>query len=108
MPFILKPDFGQRGNGVKLIRSMREALAYLEQVTAPVIVQRYAPGPNEAGIFYYRFPNESRGRIFAITDKIFPSITGDGVQTIAELIASRRPRALDRADISAPFRGAPG
>ena len=92
LPFILKPDVGQRGNGVKLIRSLRAAFDYLEQVDAPVIVQRYAPGPHEVGVFYYRFPNEFRGRIFAITEKIFPSLFGDGKQTVEELIMAD-PRA---------------
>jgi len=86
LPFILKPDVGQRGNGVRLIRSMRAALEYLQSVDAPVIVQRYVAGPREAGVFYYRFPHESRGRIFAITEKIFPTITGDGIHTVEELI----------------------
>lgn len=93
-PFILKPDFGQRGNGVRLIRSMRAASEYLEQVAAPVLVQRYAPGPREVGIFYYRFPNESRGRIFSITEKIFPEVQGDGVRTIEQLILSDSRAAL--------------
>ena len=92
LPFILKPDVGQRGNGVKVIRSMRAALEYLEQVEAAVILQRYAAGPQEAGVFYYRFPNEPRGHIFAITEKIFPTIKGDGIHTLEELI-----RADDRA-----------
>jgi membrane protein DedA with SNARE-associated domain len=86
LPFILKPDVGQRGNGVKLIRSMRAALEYLDEVNAPVIVQRYVVGPHEPGVFYYRFPGESRGHIFAITEKIFPAITGDGTRTIEDLI----------------------
>src|SRR5262249_50084135 len=30
LPFILKPDVGQRGNGVRLIRSMPAALEYFE------------------------------------------------------------------------------
>lgn len=92
LPFILKPDVGQRGNGVKLIRSIRQALEYFHTVRSPLIVQRYAPGPDEVGIFYYRFPGEARGRIFSLTEKIFPSITGDGIRTIAELIAAD-PRA---------------
>jgi hypothetical protein len=49
-------------------------------------VQRYAEGPHEIGVFYYRFPHESRGHIFAITEKIFPIITGDGCSTISELV----------------------
>ncbi len=91
-PFILKPDVGQRGVGVKLIRTREQAEDYLRQTPAPLVAQRYAPGPHEAGIFYYRFPDEPRGRIFAITEKIFPTIVGDGRHTIADLIA-RDPRA---------------
>ncbi len=85
-PFILKPDVGQRGVGIKLIRSAKQAEDYLRQTAAPLIAQQYAPGPCEAGIFYYRFPHESRGHIFAITEKLFPVIVGDGKATIAELI----------------------
>lgn len=85
-PVILKPDVGQRGMGVKVIRAEAQALRYFEQTTAPLIAQRYAPGPCEAGIFYYRFPGEARGQIFAITEKIFATVTGDGVSTISELI----------------------
>jgi membrane protein DedA with SNARE-associated domain len=86
IPFILKPDVGQRGDGVRLIRSMRAALEYLEEVTAPVILQRYIGGPHETGVFYSRFPGQPRGHIFAITEKVFPTITGDGVRTVGELI----------------------
>jgi membrane protein DedA with SNARE-associated domain len=96
LPFILKPDVGQRGNGVRVIRSMRNALEYLQLVDAPVIVQRYVIGPREAGVFYYRFPDEARGYIFAITEKIFPAIRGDGIHTVEELI-----RADDRAALIA-------
>jgi membrane protein DedA with SNARE-associated domain len=96
LPFILKPDVGQRGNGVRVIRSMRAALEYFERVEAPVIVQRYVAGPREAGVFYYRFPNEVRGHIFAITEKIFPTISGDGIHTVEELI-----QADERASLMA-------
>ena len=85
-PFILKPDVGQRGAGVKLVQNEEQVRDYLNRTTAPLIVQRYAPGPHEAGIFYYRFPHEPVGHIFAITEKVFPKIVGDGRSTIAELI----------------------
>ena len=85
-PFILKPDVGQRGAGIKLIRSPAQAEAYLRQTSAPLVAQRYAPGPMEAGIFYYRFPHEPRGHIFAITEKLFPALVGDGQSTVSELI----------------------
>jgi len=85
-PFILKPDVGQRGVGVKLIRNEAQVIAYLESTAAAILVQSYVEGPHEIGIFYYRFPHETRGHIFAITEKIFPAIQGDGHSTVGELI----------------------
>ena len=96
-PLILKPDVGQRGAGIKLIRSAEQAEDYLRQTSAPLLAQRYAPGPLEAGIFYYRFPHEARGHIFAITEKVFPILIGDGKSTVTELIWSD-PRARFMAD----------
>jgi hypothetical protein len=96
-PFILKPDVGQRGAGIKLIRSAEQAETYLRQTSAPLVVQRYAPGPLEAGVFYYRFPHEARGHIFAITEKLFPVLVGDGKSTLTELVW-RDPRARFMAD----------
>jgi membrane protein DedA with SNARE-associated domain len=85
-PFVLKPDIAQRGAGFKLIRTPIEAEAYLKKVIAPVILQEYVPGPREVGIFYYRHPQDKQGRIFAITDKDFPVIFGDGVTSLEKLI----------------------
>jgi membrane protein DedA with SNARE-associated domain len=94
-PFVLKPDVGQRGVGVKLIRSLAQAEACLAGSAAPLVVQRYAPGPKEVGIFYYRFPGETRGRIFATTEKIFPVVVGDGRRSLEELIwADARARLI--------------
>jgi membrane protein DedA with SNARE-associated domain len=92
LPFILKPDVGQRGVGVKLIRSLEAARDYFAAVSGPVLLQRYAPGPGEVGVFYYRLPDEPSGHIFAITEKIFPVIEGDGERTVEELILAD-PRA---------------
>src|SRR5262249_4433060 len=91
-PFVLKPDVAQRGFGFRKIESFAQAQNYLAVVSAPLILQRYAPGPSEAGIFYYRFPHETAGHIFAITRKRFPFIVGDGRQTVRELV-ERDPRA---------------
>jgi len=91
-PFVLKPDTGQRGAGFKKLNSFEEARGYLAKVSAPLVVQRYVPGPKEAGIFYYRFPGEERGHIFGITRKEFPAVVGDGVRTLRELVEAD-PRA---------------
>lgn len=85
-PLILKPDLGQRGSGVKLIQNEGQAEEYFKKTEAPLLAQRHAPGPKEAGIFYYRLPGQAKGRIFSITEKVFPVIEGDGHSTIHELI----------------------
>lgn len=85
-PFVLKPEVGQRGVGVRLVQNEDQVRAYLRQTDAPLLVQRYVEGPGEAGVFYYRFPGAPHGRIFAITDKVFPVLLGDGHSTIAELV----------------------
>jgi len=91
-PLVLKPDVGQRGYGFKVIHSDDDVLSYVAGFTRDVLVQKYVPGPLEAGIFYYRFPQEREGRIFAITEKVFPVVTGDGRHTLEELI-NADPRA---------------
>jgi membrane protein DedA with SNARE-associated domain len=85
-PLILKPDEGQRGVGVRLVKSLAEAGDYFTRQPGAVVAQRYHPGPFEAGIFYYRRPGTTRGRIFGITDKRFPVVVGDGRRTLEELI----------------------
>lgn len=85
-PVVLKPDVGQRGFGFKIAHSDEEARAYVDCFSRDTLVQRYVPGPHEAGVFYYRFPHERAGRIFAITEKVFPVMEGDGRSTLEELI----------------------
>ena len=89
-PLVLKPDVGQRGSGVRLARGWDDVDDYLRRTSADVIAQPYHPGPFEAGIFYYRLPHWSRGRILCITDKHFPAVTGDGRSTMEDLIWAHR------------------
>jgi len=95
-PLVLKPDVGQRGYGFKVIHSEEDIHSYVTCFKRDVLVQKYVPGPLEAGVFYYRFPQEGEGRIFAITEKVFPVVTGDGRHTLEELI-----RADSRASLVA-------
>ena len=96
-PLVLKPDIGERGSGVAIARSTAEVEAYLTRAQGDVIVQEYAPG-QEFGVFYVRVPGRSSGRIFSVTEKRFPSVTGDGERSLEELIL-----ADDRAVCMAKF-----
>lgn len=85
-PVVLKPDAGERGFGVSVIRSGAELDDYLRaSPQANLIIQEYVEGL-EFGVFYYRYPASERGNIFAITRKLFPSVIGDGVSTLEKLI----------------------
>jgi hypothetical protein len=90
-PLILKPDAGQRGAGVRKASDEVDVEKYLAAQPAAVLVQTFHPGPHEAGIFYYRLPGEATGRVFSITDKVFPVLVGDGRSIVEELIW-RHPR----------------
>ena len=90
-PLILKPDVGERGAAVAKVDDLDDALRYMGRGTWPVLVQPYVAGPHEAGVFYYRYPNEPAGRIFSITDKVFSHLECDGESTIERLIW-RHPR----------------
>lgn len=85
-PIIVKPDAGERGAGVRKVRDAVGVEAYLRANPGAVIAQPFHPGPFEAGVFYHRLPGEERGRIFSITDKVFPVLVGDGRSTLEELI----------------------
>ena len=89
-PVILKPDKGQRGVGVVLIRNQDEAIDYLQSADFIVILQEYCDYKYEAGIFYIVPHNNKNSQIFSITDKIFPVIKGDGKHSIAELILKNK------------------
>ena len=88
-PVVLKPDLGQRGSGVAIVRSEAELRDYLLLAAGDTIMQEYAPG-EEFGVFYYRYPDWKKGRIFAITEKRFPVVTGDGESQLERLILQDR------------------
>jgi membrane protein DedA with SNARE-associated domain len=92
LPLVLKPDTGERGEGVAVIRTHEELRRYLSNSTGPLIVQRYIAGA-EFGVFYCRYPGQPTGRILSITEKRFPHVTGDGISTLRQLIL-RDPRAV--------------
>lgn len=96
-PLVLKPDVGQRGEGVRIVREPPELAPALAACTGDAIVQEYVPGI-ESGVFYVRPPGAATGRLFSITRKRLPAVVGDGVSTLERLIL-----ADDRAVCMAPL-----
>ncbi len=93
-PLILKPDIGQRGRGVAVIRNRAQAEAYLASAAQSgfaVLAQAFASGV-EYGVFVRRIPETSRFEISSLTHKALPTLQGDGTHTLADLILAH-PRA---------------
>jgi pimeloyl-ACP methyl ester carboxylesterase len=84
-PIVLKPNCGQRGSGVVVVRSADALESCVRQSAIDTIVQEYVDGA-EFGVFYYRYPSEPHGRIFSVTEKKFPVVVGDGRCTLEQLI----------------------
>lgn len=84
-PIALKPDVGERGQGVEIIHDCKQMRDYFSHTPHDIIIQEYIGGV-EFGVFYYRIPSEPKGNIFSITRKKFLNVEGDGQKTIQELI----------------------
>jgi hypothetical protein len=85
-PLIAKPDIGMRGMMVKKIDSAAALHHYVHHTSVNFLVQDFIPYENEVGIFYYRFPNEEKGKISGIVGKEFLTVTGDGAATVEQLL----------------------
>jgi hypothetical protein len=96
-PFIAKPNIGERGIGVELIRNNEDWKNYLQLNNKDLILQEYYQSNVEFGVFYVRLPKEENGQIISITAKDFLTFKGDGKSTIQELI-DQNIRAFYRKD----------
>lgn len=84
-PIVVKPNCGQRGSGVVIVRSEDGLADALARSSVDTIVQEYVGGA-EFGVFYYRRPSEPQGHIFSVTEKRLPIVVGDGRRTLEQLI----------------------
>lgn len=88
-PIVAKPDLGWCGFGVRLLASETDLSDYIKRFPHghTFLLQRYLPDPGEAGSFYVREPDAQTGRLIGILLRHYPSVTGNGLDTIAELIS---------------------
>lgn len=91
-PLIAKPDIGMKAFAVDKINDAEELKAYQNKIGKDFLVQELITYPNEMGIFYVRFPDEKQGRITGIVAKEFLTVTGNGSESIVQLI-KKNPRS---------------
>ncbi len=85
-PFIMKPDIGGKGRGVVIVKNEVALRDYAARFTMAFLIQAYIEYPQEAGIFYIRYPDEASGKVTGIVGKGFGTVTGDGLSDIATLV----------------------
>ena len=94
LPVVCKPDQGERGHLVAVVRTGDELDDYARRAPGPFIVQRYHPGPEEFGVMWVRQPetvgsereDEPQGSIYSINAKTLPLVLGDGMRTVEQLV----------------------
>ncbi len=100
LPLVCKPDVGCRGAGVKLVHDRKELLDVIAHYPAGsgIICQKLSQYEPEVGIFYVKDPRQAQGDIVSLTFKETPAVVGDGVKTLAELVAVD-PRAANLLEL---------
>lgn len=85
-PVVLKPDIGERGRGVAIVRTEEEAHKWLQlNPDTAAMVQEYIAG-REVGVHWAQLPSERKGRITSLSRKLPQSLVGNGRDPIERLI----------------------
>ena len=84
-PLILKSDIGSVGKGVVKVHSPADIAGRVQALRGPYLVQQFTANNVEFGVFFVR--QRGVGAITGINRKHFPTVVGDGVQTLGKLAA---------------------
>lgn len=91
-PVVVKPDLGWCGFGVRRIDGPQALERYVAAYPPGerLVLQEWLETEGEAGLFYLRNPGESSGELIGVLLRHFPRVVGDGVHTVAGLMAADR------------------
>lgn len=86
-PLVFKPDVGERGRGVAIVRDTDGIREYLEAEAGRTLVQAFVGG-DEFGLFFIRRPGlrGRKGELFSIARKSPREVIGNGVDSLERLI----------------------
>jgi hypothetical protein len=85
-PLIVKPEVGGQGVLFRKIDNENELLQYHSKVPVEYIIQKMVHYPMEVSVFYIRHPKQGKGVVTGFLHKIPLQITGNGKNTVEELI----------------------
>jgi hypothetical protein len=89
-PLVGKPDIGMQGKAVKKLLNYSDLIDYASNSKVDFLIQEFVSFEKEIGIFYYRYPGETKGHISGIVEKEFLAITGDGVSNMEALLKKKK------------------
>lgn len=85
-PLIAKPEVGERGWNIERIDDSHALAAYITRHPIDTIVQEYVAFPVELSILAYALPDGSTAKVTSVCEKEFLHVTGNGGQSLGELI----------------------
>ncbi|MDB5222791.1 MAG: hypothetical protein JWN83_1458 [Chitinophagaceae bacterium] len=94
-PLIVKPEVGGQGILFRKLDTEDQLRNYHSKVPVEYIVQEMITYPMEVSVFYYRLPDQPKGVVTGFLHKIPLQVTGDGKQTLQQLI-KQHPKAYKR------------
>lgn len=92
-PFIVKPDIGERGVNVELIKNRNDWEAY--PLTENLIIQDFINLAFEFGVFYAK--HNGKAEVLSVTGKEFLTYKSDGKQSLGDFVGSN-PRSSHRRE----------
>ncbi len=104
-PVAVKPDLGWCGFGVRRIDDPDALAHYVAAYPCGerLVLQEWLGAQGEAGLFYLRWPGAASGELIGVLLRHFPRVVGDGVHSVAQLMATDlRARRLGRDGASEP------
>lgn len=105
LPVFCKPDRGERGRAVKMVKTEAALIEYSKKNEEAFVIQQLHSGEVEVGVLWVRHVESiadaayegASGFVYAITIKHFPVVVGDGKRTVRRLILGHaRYRAQSR------------
>lgn len=87
-PIIIKPDIGLKGHHVHKVNTKAEALSHLGSLdhSRKWLLQEYIDYQREFALLFARDPLCQSGQVLSLIEKRYPTVLGDGRQTLKHLI----------------------
>lgn len=88
-PWVLKPNKGERGLGVKVIKDLSQLERVHYNYHFDAIIQEFIENKSEFGILIHWDYNSSKPKITSLTYKSLPFVIGDGETNLKKLIKEK-------------------